>query len=82
MLEQDGEAGKRVLSPAEAQQGEGLCKPAMHNNSPTYDPSVPKSVFVPFSQEEKEKKWGQKAEVRKTAGIPPTLGGGERTASK
>ena len=31
MLGQDGDAGRRVLSPAEAQQGESYCYTAMHN---------------------------------------------------
>ena len=51
MLGQNGEAGRRVLSPAEAQQREGHCYAAVHNNSQTF---YLITFFVSFSQEEEE----------------------------
>ena len=78
MLGQDGEAGERVLSPAEAQQG-GSCRyTAMHNASQNLI-----AVFVSFSQGEEEEEEGEQEEkVREASCLSPTHGGGKGAASK
>ena len=80
MLEQDGEAGRRVLAPAEAQQGESRCYSAMLNASQNLDLNV---LFVSISLGEEEEEEGLKEEeVGEALGLPPTLGGGERTSAQ
>ena len=74
-LGQAGETGQRVLSPAEAQQGESYCNTAMHNTIHALCP-VLFNFFVPFSQEEKEKEREQKEKAWETSGLPSTPGGG------
>ena len=74
-LGQAGETGQRVLSSAEAQQGESYCNTAMHNTIHALCP-VLFNFFVPFSQEEKEKEREQKEKAWETSGLPSTPGGG------
>ena len=81
MLGQHGEAGRRVLTRAEAQQREGHCNAAMHNNNSTYYLCGLFTFFVLFSQEEKEEE-KEKAEFRETSSLPSTLGGGEGIAAQ
>ena len=78
MLGQDGDAGRRVLSPAEAQQG-GSCRyTAMHNASQNLI-----AVFVSLSQGEEEEEEGEQEEkVREASCLSPTHGGGKGAASK
>ena len=80
MLGQDGEAGRRVLAPAEAQQGESCCYSAVHNASQNID-LIAFFVSISPGEEEEEEEEGCK-EVGKAPGLPPTLGGGERTSAK
>ena len=81
MLEQDGEAGRRVLAPAEAQQGESRCYSAMLNASQNLDLNV---LFASTSlgEEEEEEEGRKEEEVGEALGLPPTLGGGERTSAQ
>ena len=81
MLGQDGEAGKGVLSSAEAQQWESFCNTAMHNTNHDLYP-VLLNFFVLFSQEEEEEEEGRQEEAWETSGLPPTLGGGEGTTAQ
>ena len=59
MLGQDGEAGRRVLAPAEAQQGESCCYSAMHNASQNID-LIAFFVSISPGEEEEEKRKGAK----------------------
>ena len=79
MLGQDGEAGRRVFTPAEAQQGESHCHAAVHKASQT---SQHLTFFVFFSEEEQKEDRGQEEEVGEAPGLPSTPGGGKGTSSK
>ena len=78
MLGLDGEAGRRVLTPAQAQQGESHCYAAMHNASQNFDLIA---FFASISLGEEEEEEGCK-EVGKAPGLPPTPGGGKGTPAQ
>ena len=58
MLGQDGEAGGRVLSPSEAQQGESHCYAAMHNANQNYELIKFFDSFSRGEEEEEEEEGG------------------------
>ena len=56
-----------------------LCNAQQH---PNLRPQCPLGCFCPLQPRGERGRLGAKKEVRKTAGIPPPLGGGERTAAQ
>ena len=82
MLGQDGEAGRRVLAPAEAQQGESCCYSAMHNASQNIDLIARFVSISPGEEEDEEEEGCKEKEVGKASGLPPTPGGVKGTATQ
>ena len=81
MLGQDGETGRRVLAPAEAQQGGSRCYSAMHNASQNFN-LIAIIISISPGEREEEQEGCKEEEVGKASGLPPRPGGGKGTPAQ